>query len=430
MPEERRPVGRSVLFIGHAAEPNDVANSVLSRFGFQPAELVQSLATAVTRLREKHFDLVVLSLEGLGPVELTLVEREIRQSSSLIIGTASASHPDLLLSALRAGIHEFVAAPIEAKSFGVAVDRLVRRMSSPTALAGTTIAIYSAKGGLGTTTIAVNLAAAIAKSQPAKRVALADYVVVGGDVRVMLDLKPAYDIGDLVMKVDRIDGDLLYSLLSQGPSGVWTLPSSDKPEVLDLIDANAAATIISQLRGYFGYVVVDTEHYLSERTLAALDAADRIVLVTQLSVTALRSTQRSLQLFERLGYAREKVSVIVNRTDADSALSVRDAESVLGRPILWRLPNDFSDCSEATTKGVPVLEFAPDSPLSRSFLNLAAKLVGTGTETGTADMMAAVTATGPAPASPTGNGHDNSSSNGNSADANSRIGRMFRLGRR
>lgn len=395
---------RTALFVGQAANPVDVANEVLGRFGFRPAESVPTLAAAAARLRSEHFDLVVLSLEGVGPVEMTLIEREIRQTSSFIIGTAPGSNPEMILSALRAGVHEFTPSPLDPKEFAVCVDRLARRMKAPVTQAGTAIAIYSAKGGLGTTTVAVNLAAAIARQHPTRRVALADYVVVGGDVRVVLDLKPAYDVGDLVMKVDRIDGDLLFSLLTQGPGGIWTLPSSDNPEVLELIDANTAATIMSQLRTHFGYLVVDTEHYLSERTLAALDAADRIVLVTQLSVPALRSAQRTLQLFDRLGYPQQKVMVIVNRADAESPLSVRDAESVLGREIVWRLPNDFRACAEATTKGVPLIDYEPNSTLARSYINLAAKL--------------------------TGSSIDDGKTAGNGSEPDSRLGRLFRLGRK
>lgn len=395
---------RTALFVGQAANPVDVANEVLGRFGFRPAESVPTLAAAAARLRSEHFDLVVLSLEGVGPVEMTLIEREIRQTSSFIIGTAPGSNPEMILSALRAGVHEFTPSPLDPKEFAVCVDRLARRMKAPVTQAGTAIAIYSAKGGLGTTTVAVNLAAAIARQHPTRRVALADYVVVGGDVRVVLDLKPAYDVGDLVMKVDRIDGDLLFSLLTQGPGGIWTLPSSDNPEVLELIDANTAATIMSQLRTHFGYLVVDTEHYLSERTLAALDAADRIVLVTQLSVPALRSAQRTLQLFDRLGYPQQKVMVIVNRADAESPLSVRDAESVLGREIVWRLPNDFRACAEATTKGVPLIDYEPNSALARSYINLAAKL--------------------------TGSSIDDGKTAGNGSEPDSRLGRLFRLGRK
>jgi pilus assembly protein CpaE len=242
---------------------------------------------------------------------------------------------------------------------------------------GTVVAVYSAKGGLGTTSVAVNLAAALAHEQPAARVALVDFVVVGGDVRVMLDLKPSYDIGDLVLKVDRIDGELLSSLMTPGPAGTLILPSSDRPEVQDLIEGAATSTILAQLRANFHFVVLDLEHYLGERTVGALDVADRIVLVTQLSVPALRSTQRTLDLFNRLGYPPSKVLVVVNRSNAESALTIGDAETVLGRPISAKLPNDFSACAEAMTKGVPVLEHEPGSALAGSFRQLAASMAGT-----------------------------------------------------
>ena len=396
---------RSVLVIGNAVRPDDALSAVLPRFGFKAPEHVGTLSAAATRLRSEHFDLVILPLDGAGPVEVALIEHDIRQATPFIIGTGPGTSPDLLLRAMRAGIPEFVSTPLDTKEFEMAVDRLVRRMKSPARrAAGTTFAVYSAKGGLGTTTVSINLAVALAQQHTSRRVALADFVVVGGDVRVVLDLKPMYDVGDLVMKVDRIDAELLFSLLSPGPGGVWMLPSSDKPEVLELIDANAATTIVSQLRANFGYVVVDTEHYLSERTLAALDAADRILLVTQLSVPALRSTQRTLQLFERLGYDGGKATVVVNRSDAESPLSVSDAESVLGRSIFWKLPNDFSACDEATTRGVPLLEHEPESSLARSYLSLAAKLTGGATAApGSAELF---------------------------DDSEPRRGRLFRLGRK
>ena len=204
-----------------------------------------------------------------------------------------------------------------------------------------------------------------------------------------------------------IDGELLSSLMTPGPSGMLVLPSSDRPEVQDLIEANATSAILSQLRAHFNYVVLDLEHYLGERTVGALDAADRIVLVTQLSVPALRSTQRTLNLFNRLGYAPAKVAVVVNRSNAESPLTISDAETVLGRPITSKLPNDFTACADATTKGVPVLEYEPGSSLSSGFRQLATSLAGTSESDAS---------------SPSGNGSGN-------GETESRKRRLFRLGR-
>ena len=369
---------RRALIVTGGAEPEDVVSSVLSRFGYGPPESVQSLGDVESRLRGgEHFDLIVVPIHADNPVDMHLLEREIRRGGAThVIGTSRQHDSELILRALRAGVHEFLTLPLKAEEFAEAMDRLARRVAGRKTKEGTFFAIYSAKGGLGTTTVAVNLAAALAQRHTTQRVALADLVVLGGDVRVMLNLKPLYDVGDLVMKVDRVDADLLFSLMSQAGGGLWALPSSDNTEVLELIDAAAVTTIVSQLKNHFGYVVADTEHSLSDRALTALDSADHVILVTQLSVTALRSAQRSLQLFDRLGYENGKVSVVVNRHDAQDALKLSDAENVLGHAIFGKLPNDYRTCSEALTRGVPVTTSAPSSHVARAYQALAAKLGG------------------------------------------------------
>ncbi len=371
------PEQRTVLVVGGADQPEVTTGAVLLSRGFMAVDRVDSLADAAARLRTATYDLVILPIGSATTEDLSFIEHEIRPSAPFIIGTAANATQELILGALRAGIPEFVPAPVQSEEFDVAVRRLLRRMEPVQRTRGTLIVVYSGKGGLGTTTVAVNLATAIAKQHPAERVALVDFVVVGGDLRVMLDLKPSYDIGDLVMKVDRIDGELLSSLMTPGPGGIHVLASSDRPEVQDLIEGTATGTILAQLRAHFQFVVLDLEHYLGERTVGALDAADRIVLVTQLSVPALRSTQRTLDLFNRLGYPPTKVQVIVNRSNAESALTIGDAETVLGRRIHAKLPNDFSACAEATTKGVPVLVHEPGSSLSSGFMQLATTLTTT-----------------------------------------------------
>lgn len=401
------PVSRTVLVVGTADSPETISSGVLQQHGFTEVTRVDTVADAATRLRRASFDLVILPIDGATVDDLSVIEHDIRPSAPFIIGTAANATQELILGALRAGIPEFVPAPVQSEELDVAVRRLLRRMEPDARLRGMLLAVYSGKGGLGTTSVAVNLATAIAKEQPEAQVALVDFVVVGGDIRVMLDLKPTYDIGDLVTKVDRIDGDLLSSLMTTGPAGMHILPSSDRPEVQDLIDGAATSTILAQLRAHFHYVVIDLEHYLGERTIGALDMADRIILVTQLSVPALRSTQRTLDLFNRLGYPPTKVQVVVNRSNAESALTIGDAETVLGRRIAAKLPNDFSACAEATTKGIPVLEHEPGSSLADSFRQLAVTL--------------------PAPTAPTA---PTATGDGNGAGGSAtRKRRLFRLGR-
>src|ERR671936_2160955 len=312
---------RKALIVTGAAGPHDIANGVLQRFGFAPAVSALNLSEGVAQMRGEHFDLLVVPLQGIAAAELAALERELRkQRATFVIGTAAHADPELILRAMRSGIHEFLVYPPDPKDFAGAVDRLMRRTHSE-GKGGITLVVYSAKGGVGTTTVAINLAFALAKTHADGRVALADLVASGGDVRVMLDLKPAYDMGDLIRKVDRIDAELLQSVLTPCAGGVWALPSGEDPEIAEAFDAAAATTIIEQLRAHFAFTVIDCEHHMSERTLAALDTADQIVLVTQLNVPALRSTQRTLALCQRLGYAADKLHIVVNRHQSGEMVS-------------------------------------------------------------------------------------------------------------
>jgi pilus assembly protein CpaE len=242
---------------------------------------------------------------------------------------------------------------------------------------GELIAIYSGKGGLGSTSIAVNLAQAFASVRNDARVALVDLVVAGGDVRVFLNLKPSYDISHLIAKGSQVDAELLNSVLTPCPGGVWALPTGDSPEDQDMFDSAAVGSVLTLLRQHFAITVVDCEHHLSEATLAALDAADRIILVTQLTVPALRSTQRSLTVCRRLGYDESKLCVVINRYQSGDVLPVKDAEDLLQTQIYWKLPNDYRLSATSLTRGVPVTLEDPNSKLAKSYTDLVRKISGT-----------------------------------------------------
>jgi pilus assembly protein CpaE len=393
---------RKAIIVAGAAGPEADANTVLQRFGFARATVVSNLAGLLAVTRDQHFDLVIVPLQEMGAVELATLEREVvRGGASMVIGTAPIAEPSLILQAMRAGVNEFLVHPPNAEDFSAALDRMLRR-SRAEEEQGTAYAVYSAKGGLGTTSIAVNLAFAFADANPNGRVALADLVVNGGDLRVQLNLTPAYDVGDLVARVNRIDAELLTSILTPYPGGVWVLPSSDRPEIAELVDATTATTLITELRKHFANTVLDCEHYLTDRTLAALDAADKVLLVTQLNVAALKATQRTIALCQRLGYPDEKLLVVVNRHQSSEVLTPADATSLLNQPIFHLLPNDFRTSDGAVSKGVPVGRYDKNSRLTQSYAALVAKLTGTG----------------------------KSATNGKGREAGSRLSRIFSIGKK
>ena len=369
---------RQALIVSGAVVPEQAAADVLARYGFVQTTVVGSIQGALDLLRDQHFDLLIVPLQDASVPVLAALDREIRRlQTTFVIGTAPRADPELILRAMRSGIHEFLPLPLDDADLAPAVDRLMRR-NQASAQRGRVIAVYSGKGGLGNTTIAVNLAHGYAANHRNSRVAVADLVVAGGDVRVLLDLRPTYDMADVAAKLDRIDSDLLHSLLTPSRAGVWVLPAPDDSEIDNVLDGNVTTTIIELLRAEFALTVLDCEHHLGERTLAALDSADRIVLVTELTVTALRSTQRTLGLCRRLGYRDEKLCVVVNRFQSGEVLSPADASDLLKSEIFWRLPNDYRTAAAALAKGITVSEGDPLSRLATSFSQLSAKLGGTG----------------------------------------------------
>lgn len=371
---------KAIVVADSAGSPQDAADT-LGRLGFTTASSVD-LEHAIASLRREAVDLLIVPLQGIDPLRLAALERAIRAHAyTAVIGTAPTADPDLILRAMRAGVREFLVYPPSSNDLAQAADRLVRR-GGPADAAGEIIAVHSGKGGLGTTSIAVNVAEALTALDPGNRVALVDAVFSGGDVRVFLNLQPPYDMSHLMLKLDELDSDLLVSLMTKRANGTYVLTAAEDPAFDDAFDGASVTRMSQQLRSAFHRTVIDTEHHLSDRTLAILDAADKILLVTEPSVPALRSTRRSLDLFQRLGYDSTKTCVVLNRFQYGEVFTLKNIKESLGREVYASLPNDFRTVSAALNKGISVGEEDPQSKLARSFNDLAIKLRGTGTSGG------------------------------------------------
>lgn len=227
------------------------------------------------------------------------------------------------------------------------------------------IAIVSAKGGVGKTTIAVNLAAGLARQLP-QSVVLLDADVQFGDVATALNLNPVHALPDAVSAAAARDPMVLKTYLTSHSGGFFTVCSAPSPSDGDRVTSDELRHLITQLSAIFSVVIIDTAPGLGIHSLAALDAATDAVFLTSLSVSSARSLRAELAVLERIGIRPARRHLVLNLADRSAGLSVADAAATVGVPFdVVLLRSNLVALS--TNRGVPVLHDAPGSATARGF---------------------------------------------------------------
>ena len=280
---------------------------------------------------------------------------------------------------LRAGADDYLVKPFHQAELLARMKSLLARFAagSVTGLGkpplGKVLAFYGAKGGVGTTTIAINTAIAL-HAEHQRRVALVDGVLQFGDHRVFLDLgNDRKSISDLAA-VPTIDADLMKSVLVQHDSGVDLLLAPPTPEEGDRIQEHQMVQTLDVLRTMYDYIVVDVEKRLGDLTLSVLDHADQIFIVMTADLSCLKNVRLALEALARIGYEGSKVKLLLNRSNAFTGISVQAAEGVLKRKFEHKVANEYRVAISAQNSGTPFSHTKPDSPLGREMAALAATI--------------------------------------------------------
>ncbi len=367
---------KRVFIVGDALGPLEPLVPVLTRAGFGVPTAKQTIEEVNEPVRNGHVDLLVVPMsvvQGRSRFDFETLLRDAPGMAS--IGTAASADAETILAGMRSGVGEFLVTPPSPGDLEAALLRLQRKWGAA-AVRGTITAIYSPKGGVGATTVAVNLGDALARRRPDGRVALIDLNMGLGDVVTHLNLQSDYDVGDLVRKLDQADAELLHAIVTSCGDGLFALPATDDLEAADAIQADEVSRVLAACRGSFTHTVVDCEHSFNPRTVAALDASDRIVLVLQSNVATIRAVKRTLSLFQQLDYPDDRVVVVVNREGPGDVLSRQDIAKALGRGVDIRLPNAFQVTTDAQTKGVPVSKVSQSGALTAAYDQLASAVSG------------------------------------------------------
>jgi pilus assembly protein CpaE len=289
-----------------------------------------------------------------------------------LISAAQSASGDLILQSLRAGAREFLHLPIKAEELKTVFDRITdipTPQVEATRKRGRMIAVFSSKGGCGTSFIATNLAAANSEST-----VLVDLNLQAGDLPLYLGVDPKYSMAEIVENRSRLDEALIMSFVTPCTSKLSLLAAPKQADSADEIEPEHVFEILQRLRQSFDYVILDPQHTFDSITLAALDQSDEIVLVLSLDIPAIRSTQRALEIFDRLGYPRKKVRVVVNRWSKQIDLDLRQVEKFLGEPVIGFVPSDYQTTVNSINLGTPLVKSDPGSKISQEIKRIAQKL--------------------------------------------------------
>lgn len=324
-------------------------------------------------------DIGLVAIDADPQKALELVTRLATSSPNCAVLVVSSSNDgSLILQALRAGAKEFLTQPIRIDDLLAALGRINERRFGQNGenrpRGSQVIAVAGAIGGVGTTSIAVNLGCALAQN-PQNSVALIDLDLCLGDADVFLDTIPDYTLVDVAQNVTRLDFTLLKRSLTKHSSGLYLLPRPVQLEDISLITPDDLQRVIGLLKATFTHLVLDLSKGYTAIDLVALEMANDVLLVTQLDLPCLRNVVRLMTSFGNMEGMADKVKIVVNRAGLENGqITLKKAEETIGKEIYWQIPNDYRTMIDARNNGVPLIENSPKAAVTHSMNALAKAL--------------------------------------------------------
>jgi pilus assembly protein CpaE len=334
----------------------------------QNSTLIGDALFAIERNRP---DVVIVGYTKSVEASLELASN-IRKEHPTLVLVALADGPDSsqILSAMRAGFKEYVVLPQDAQRLRQVVHEAAYHQEVDEEK-GRVVAVLGAKGGVGTTTIAVHLAAELAGIH---RVLLVDLDFAMGDVAPMMDLSSRDSIVDLVARADRLDERVLTSAVVVHRTKVNVLSTPDDMDSMGQIGAQEIYSILSIAAKAYQWVILDCGTYVDEAVNLGLNVADQIVLVTTPDVTSVRDAFRRMRTFSVLGIDKERVRLVVNRWHKAAYVGKKDIAQNLGIPVAATIADDPRHVEQAVNEGKIIREVNRRCDTARDIANLVAML--------------------------------------------------------
>lgn len=320
--------------------------------------------------RAKPAVAVVGLAQPASPDALELV-RELAARGVAVVVLGATKDPDLILGAMRAGAREFLVVGEERQ-----LERTVQSLleASGAVRLGAITAVVPAKGGMGATIVATHLGGALHRA--GRRACVVDLDLELGDVLTFLDMTGTYTLADVATNMRRLDRDLLDTSVPRHRSGLYVLSQSEKVTEADRVGPETVSQVLRFLRHHYDHVVLDGLRDFGDVPLAALDVADRILLVVTQEVPAVRNAQRKAEYLRQLGLDASRLALVVNRFQRSSSITRQVIEETVKVPVIATVGNDFQSLTRAVNQGVLVWDESRRSTVGRDVDALAQLLAG------------------------------------------------------
>jgi pilus assembly protein CpaE len=321
-----------------------------------------------TQLPLTQPDMVVVVLTAEPETGLDVLRRARRYGPGCLLAVGEASEPKLILRAMHEGADLFVDEAELESGLETALERMQSKGTAPSST-GRVIAVLASSGGSGSSTLAVNLSAALAKEH--ERCALLDLKLGRGDLAALLDLKPAFTLADLCLNVSRLDRAMFEKVLVPHSSGIHLIASPQVFGGLRVITARGVEQSLTLARRLFPCLVVDLEDCFHEEQTLVVRQASVLLLVVRLDFTSLRNARRNLYFLEELGIPETRIRLVANRYGQPAELPVAEAETTLGMKITHYVPDDPRTINGANNAGIPAVLKVPSTKVSQSITKIA-----------------------------------------------------------
>lgn len=331
-----------------------------------------TLSEAKEKIDENALNLFIVdaseNVEQIG-TEIDNLEDTFKNCKFII--TAYDFKTDNIVRFLRKSKKDFITKPIIKTRFLEIVNEIVEKMTSEQDFSGQgkIISVFSNKGGLGKTTVAVNLGYELARRDRRSKVAIVDMNLFLGDVTTFLDITPPYDLSFLIEKLD-VTKDVVDLTTQYSDSNYYVIADSPYRDYSRNITKEDVVKMLNVLRKKFKYIIIDNSSAITGKTKYILDLSDMILLITESNLPTLNNCKRCLDFFEHIGL-QKKTQIVLNRYSSFDECKKQDVADILQKDIFAVIPNDWQTSSSAINKGITIGETNPFSDIYYSFGELA-----------------------------------------------------------